>query len=69
MTGKFNTSNSRMGHGTFGGIIYLSDFDTNHYGSRNMAKRIASDWRFDANCKKSELAREKRMKEGDEIDE
>ena len=53
----------------FGGVIHLSDFDTNHYGSRNMAQRIISDWKFDANCKKNELARERRIKEGDEIDE
>lgn len=42
----------------FGGIIYASDFDTNHPGSRNIAKRIASDQRFDVQCRRNEEARD-----------
>lgn len=51
-------------HSHFGGTIRLSDFDTCHSGSRDIANRIISDWRFDEQCKKNEKARDKRMKEG-----
>lgn len=50
----------------FGGIIYPSDFDTTHYSSRNIAKRIESDLKFDEQCRKNEEARNKRMKENEE---
>lgn len=40
-------------HNTFGGTIYLSDFDTDHCGSRNIASRIVSDWGFDQQCKQN----------------
>ena len=52
--GFYDTRNN-----TFGGCIYLSDFDTEHYKGRNMAARIASDWRFDEECKRNALCREK----------
>lgn len=32
---------------TYGGDIYISDFCTDYEGSRNIAERIESDWRFD----------------------
>ena len=47
----------------FGGILYVSDFDTVHSGSRNMASRIAADWRFDEHCRKNEEVRNLRAKE------
>lgn len=37
---------------TFGGKIYLSDFDT-EYCNGNIASRIFSDWKFDEECKKN----------------
>lgn len=47
----------------FGGLIYQSDFYTNHPESHNIASRIAKDWKFDRNCRKNEEARNKRMME------
>lgn len=45
---------------TFGGIIYQSDFDTDHrYNRKNaktvssIAQRIMSDQRFDEQCKRN----------------
>lgn len=61
MTEKFNTYNYEMGHSTFGGILYNSDFDTNHSGSRNMARRIAQDWMFDKHCASNEKIRNNRI--------
>lgn len=46
----------------FGGIIYAEDFNTNHIGSRNIAKRIASDLAFDRQCRKNEEERNKNMR-------
>ncbi len=43
----------------FKGVIYLSDFDTTHAGSRNMATRIAKDWRFDQFCYLNSEARKR----------
>lgn len=50
-------------HTHFGGIIYPYDFETEYYNGRNIANRIASDWRFDAQCKKNEIARENQRKD------
>ncbi len=50
----------------FGGIIYQSDFDTTHSGNRNIANRIAADWRFDQHCRKNEEARNLKAKEDNE---
>lgn len=50
----------------FGGIIRLSDFDTCHSGSRDIANRIASDWRFNEQCRKNGEVRDKRIKENKE---
>ena len=44
----------------FGGAIYLSDFNTSYSGSRNIARRIVSDWQFDKHCRKNEIVRENR---------
>ncbi len=46
----------------FRGVIYASDFDTTRCGSRNIAKRIESDLKFDEQCKRNEEARNIRMK-------
>lgn len=50
---------------SYGGIIYLSDFDTIHGGSRNMASRIAADWQFQRHCRKNAEIRDLRAKEGE----
>lgn len=57
----YNNPNSH-----FGGIIRLSDYDTCHPGSRDMAKRIASDLAFDEQCRKNEETRNRRIKENKE---
>lgn len=38
---------------TYGGSVYISDFNTSYEGSHNIADRIASDWRFDEQCKRN----------------
>lgn len=43
-------------HRTFGGIIFLSDFCTNHSRNKNKpswGSRIASDKKFDWGCKQA----------------
>lgn len=40
-------------HNTYGGRLYIWDFCTDYEGSRNIASRIISDWRFDNQCKKN----------------
>lgn len=49
------------GKNRFGGYIYPSDFVTDYDGSRNIADRIFSDWRFDESCRKN-IAKRERMK-------
>ena len=49
-------------HNTFGGNICASDFCTDYEGTRNIAERIASDWRFDEQCKKNYKQRERMKK-------
>lgn len=46
-------------HNTYGGLIYASDFDTEHYYSHNIASRIVEDWIFDRNCRKKILKKKK----------
>lgn len=48
-------------HNTYGGKIYSSDFDMSYVGTRNIAGRIMSDWRFDRNCQK--YMKDKKTKE------
>lgn len=43
---------------TFGGRIYLYDFDTEH-SIGNITSRIISDQRFDYQCSQNTIAREK----------
>ena len=50
--------NRPLYHTTFGGVVYLSDFDTNHRGNHNskgssIARRIIADWSFDNQCIKN----------------
>ena len=59
ITGRTVTGN----HNTYGGYIYISDFNTAYEGSHNIAERIFSDWRFDETCRKN-YESSKRMKEG-----
>lgn len=37
---------------TFGGVIYPKDYDAHYYMS-DIAERIASDYRFDEQCRKN----------------
>lgn len=48
----------KVDHTTFGGTIYLSDFETEYRGKSNskgsvIAARILSDWKFDRQCGKN----------------
>lgn len=58
MTEKFNRYRiCEADHTKFGGIICLSDFNTDYRGKDNtngstIANRIAADNRFDKQCKK-----------------
>lgn len=53
MTEAFNKNRKyKVDHSTFGGIIYLSDFDTNNSTSRNIAQRIVNDKNFDEQCRR-----------------
>ena len=55
MTRNIITSSNYYEPNTFGGYIYLSDFETDYKGKNqeesSIAKRIASDWRFDNTCR------------------
>ena len=66
MTENFDkTININTNHSSFGGVIYPFDFETEYYSEngRNIASRIASDWIFDEECRKNEIARERKRKE------
>lgn len=49
-------------HNTFSGLIFASDFYTDYDGTRSVAGRIASDLRFDEQCRRNELMRERMRK-------
>lgn len=52
---------------TYGGGVYISDFNTSYEGSHNIADRIVSDWRFDEQCKRNyEIS--KRMKKDSNLE-
>ena len=57
----YATPSNYADHSTFGGIICASDFCTDYEGTRNIANRIASDWKFDECCKKNALNRDRTM--------
>ena len=47
----------KVDHSKFGGLIYASDFNTDHRGKDNangssIAQRIANDHKFDKQCRK-----------------
>lgn len=62
----YTTSSNYADHTTFGGTICVSDFCTDYEGTRNIASRIASDWKFDERCKKNAENRDrvKKLKKG-----
>ena len=58
----YTTGNYKTDHTTFGGTIKFSDFCTDHNRSeksKSWAERIVSDWRFDEQCKKNALNRDR----------
>ena len=58
----YTTGNYKTDHITFGGTINFSDFCTDHNRSeksKSWAERIVSDWRFDEQCKKNALNRDR----------
>ena len=58
----YTTGNYKTDHTTFGGTINFSDFCTDHNRSeksKSWAERIMSDWRFDEQCKKDALNRDR----------
>ena len=64
MTEKFyKTRFYKVDHTTFGGIICVSDFNTDYRGKDNtngstIASRIAQDQRFDEQCRKNILIKQ-----------
>lgn len=63
MTNDFyRTENFNINNSSFGGIIYPLDYETDRYNGRNIASRIASDWKFDEWCKKNSKARDEKQK-------
>ena len=57
-------SNYAEDHTRFGGLIYKGDFETEYYPEhgRNIASRIASDWKFDERCRKNAENRDRAKK-------
>ena len=58
----YKTENYSVDHSTFGGTINFSDFCTDCHRSeksKSWAERIVSDWRFDEQCKKNALNRDR----------
>ena len=49
------TSKNHKYQNTYGGNICISDFCTDYEGSRNVAERIESDWRFDRSCTRNRV--------------
>ena len=59
---KYYTPSNYADHTKFGGTICASDFCTDYEGTRNIANRIASDWKFDEQCRKNALNRDRAKK-------
>ena len=58
----YTTGNYKTDHTTFGGTINFSDFCTDHNRSeksKSWAERIVSDWKFDEQCRKNALNRDR----------
>lgn len=56
----YRTEIYKVNHSTFGGLIYPSDFNTDNSGKNNyngspIAKRIASDDKFDQQCRNNKI--------------
>ena len=54
----YTTGNYKPDHSTCGSVIYNDDFD-GYVSISDMAERIMSDWRFDEQCKKNALNRDR----------
>ena len=67
----YTTTRNYVDHSTFGGLIYFSDFNTNYSGDPQkespIAKRIASDWKFDMQCKQNALNRDRNKDDKKEV--
>lgn len=46
-------------HNTYGGLILSTDYCTDYKGTINIASRIASDLRFDQQCRKNAEKRDR----------
>ena len=58
----YTTGNYKTDHSTFGGTINFSDFCTDYNRSeksKSWAERIVSDWKFDEQCRKNALSRDR----------
>ena len=68
MTENYYTSSNYVDHTTFGGVIYDYDFNSEYVGKSNakegssIARRIASDWRFDNTCRVQAENRDRQVK-------
>jgi hypothetical protein len=58
---KNEVETQKPDHTTFSGRIYDYDFDGKMLMS-NMVARIMSDWHFDEECRRNEIARDSRKK-------
>lgn len=55
------TSKNHKYQNTYGGNVCASDFCTDYEGTRNIANRIASDWKFDEQCKRNIISRNRKF--------
>lgn len=62
MVGNFTLSKNRN---TYGGVILASDYCTDYEGTRNIASRIAADFKFDQDCKKNIMSRKAGYRKAD----
>ncbi len=69
MKETFNaTGTYKVNHNRFGGFVYPSDFNTDHRGKVRtngsaIATRIANDNKFDEQCRKNLINRQKLVNE------
>lgn len=66
MKEPFHKTEKPIQKNTFGGLIYLSDFDSEYRSKKNargsiIASRIAQDKRFDAQCQRNIEARTRKQ--------
>lgn len=65
----YKTGNYKANHTTFGGVICLSDFNTDYRRKDNtngssIAHRIANDCKFDKQCKNNKEEKERNKQYG-----